>query len=214
MLTGKAFCTPLWSIPITCVLASTLLEAVKGHHTGKSLEDMPFEQMTLENWLTKHPDSEILQYDPTFQNKYNFVSKLLSYEASLPGWQRHETPPLIIGVETEDQARAYDWNELKKHKLVVDEIGTTPVLIMSAEDDSSAFVYTRVAKGKTLNFEFKDSVLIDTETQSHWNQFGQCISGEMNGERLNQIQSYQQFLRGWVDFHPSTTFYDFNKSRE
>jgi len=123
-------------------------EAVKGPHAGKSLEDMPFEQMTLENWLAKHPDSEILQYDPTFQNKYNFVSKLLSFEASLPGWQRHETPPLIIGVEADSQARAYDWNELKKRKLIVDDIGATPTLILCAEDESSAFVYDRTVKGE------------------------------------------------------------------
>lgn len=57
----------------------------------------------------------------------------------------------------------------------------------------------------TLN----DGVLTDSKTQSHWNQLGQCISGTMSETQLTQIQSYQQFRRGWIDFHPGTSFYDF-----
>lgn len=185
-------------------------EAVKGPHSGKSLEDMPTEQMTLENWLAKYPDSEILQYDPAFQKKYNFIGKLLNYEASLPGWHRQETPPLIIGVETGGSARAYDWNELQQKRLVNDELGTTSVLVLSAEDNSSAFVYERTVQGETLTFELNADVLTDSQTQSVWNQFGQCTAGELAGTQLTQLQSYQQFLRGWVDFRPGTDFYDFN----
>ena len=44
------------------------------------------EQMSLKNWIAKHPDTLILQYDPTFVGKYNFFAKLLKFEATLPRW--------------------------------------------------------------------------------------------------------------------------------
>ena len=61
-------------------------EAAKGKLAGKVLKDIPMEQMSLKHWLEKHPNSAVLQYDPAYQKKYDFVSGLLKYELSLPGW--------------------------------------------------------------------------------------------------------------------------------
>jgi len=184
-------------------------EAAKGPLKGQQLLDVPFEQMSLKNWLAKYPDSDILQFDPTFENKYRFLAKLLSYEASLPGWHRQETPPLIVGVETGGNVRAYDWNSLQKRQLVMDDLGGTPLLVLSDAEGSSAFVYERTLNGTILDFELTDSILFDTTTGSTWDQFGRCISGEMKGSELVQLQSHKQFLRAWVSFHPATSFYDF-----
>ena len=184
-------------------------EAVKGPYSGKILEDIPMEQMSLRNWLAKYPDSEILQYDPTFQKKYNFLTSLINYEASLPGWHRQETPPLVIGVELDGQARAYDWNELKKRRLVMDAIGDTDVLLLGSEDGSSAFAYHRIINGETLDFAMNGDDLTDTKTQFKWNIFGQCVVGPLQGSQLTSIQIYPQYLRSWATFHPQTTFYKY-----
>ena len=184
-------------------------EAVKGPLAGTQLVDIPFEQMSLDNWLAKYPDSEILQYDPTFQNKYNFTAKLLSYEVSLPGWHRQETPPLVLGVEVGKTAVAYDWEELKKRILVQDTAGGVPLLVLSDAEGTTGFVYERMLDGKPIEFELSNSTLRDTGTSSKWNNFGRCIEGALQGQELRQIQSYQQFVRAWISFHPGTTFYQF-----
>lgn len=184
-------------------------EAVKGPHTGKVLADLPMEQISLENWLAKHPDSEILQYDPAFQRKYNFVTKMMNYEISKPGWHMQETPPLVIGIEVDGQPKAYDWVELQKRRLVTDTIGNTNLLILSSEDGTSSFAYNRELNGEILEFELNDDVLIDTNTGSIWNILGQCTKGTLVGEHLYPIQNYKQFVRSWVTFHPETTFYDY-----
>ena len=184
-------------------------EAAKGPLQGRALEDIPFEQMSLANWLGKHPNSDILQYDQTFVGKYTFLGKLLNYEASLPGWHRQETPPLIIGIEIGDTARAYDWGELQKRRLVQDDLGGVPLLILSDENGSSAFAYDRTVDGQTLDFELADGSLRDTGTGSNWDDFGRCTDGPLKGKSLRQVQSYQQFLRAWVSFHDNTTFYQF-----
>ncbi|MEM6305816.1 MAG: DUF3179 domain-containing (seleno)protein [Pseudomonadota bacterium] len=184
-------------------------EAAKGPMQGRALEDVPFEQMSLENWLKKHPNSEILQYDPAFVGKYAFLAKLLNYEASLPGWHRQETPPLIIGVELDGAARAYDFEELKKRRLVNDTLGDTPLLLMSDAQGSSGFAYVREVAGETLDFEAAADGLRDTQTGSRWDDFGRCLEGAHQGATLRQVQSYQQFLRAWISFHGHTDFYTF-----
>ena len=188
-------------------------EAVKGPHKGKVLEDLPMEQMSLENWLAKYPDSQILQFDPQFQKIYNFLTKLMKYEVSKPGWHRQVEPPLVIGVEVSGEARAYDWDQLKTQRLVNDTIGNTDVLLLSSEDGSTGFAYLRkingTINGESLEFTISGDELTDTKTQSKWNILGQCLEGQLQGSQLTKIQNYQQFVRSWVTFHPDTTFYDY-----
>lgn len=184
-------------------------EAAKGPLAGHALKDIPFEQMSLENWLAKHPDSEILQYDPAFAGKYAFLAKLLNYEASLPGWHRQETPPLIVGVEVGGAARAYDLVELHKRRLVTDDLGGTPLLVLSDAAGTSAFVHDRTLDGAALDFELVDGTVRDTGTGSRWDLFGRCVEGPLAGRTLQQVQSYQQFLRAWISFHGHTSFYQF-----
>ncbi|MEM9403861.1 MAG: DUF3179 domain-containing (seleno)protein [Pseudomonadota bacterium] len=187
-------------------------EAAKGPMQGKTLEDVPMEQMSLRNWLAKYPDSEILQYDPKFQGKYDFVTSLLNYEASLPGWHMQATPSLIIGLEVGGQARAYDWDELQKRRLVSERFGDTDVLVLSSADGSSAFAYDRQVDDAVLEFEINGDELIDTNTGSKWDIFGRCVSGPKAGAQLEGLQNYKQFVRAWASFHPHTTYYQFEGS--
>jgi hypothetical protein len=185
-------------------------EAVKGKLAGTILEDLPMEQMSLKNWLAKHPNSEILQHDPKYVDKYTFLTKLMNYEASFPRWFNQETPPLIIGLEVEGHSRAYNWVQLQKKRMVMDAIGDKPLLILSSEDGTSPFAYHRAVDGKVLEFEIAGDQLTDTNTQSKWDIFGQCTDGEMKGKELAKVQIYQQFIRAWISFRPDSSFYDFN----
>ena len=186
-------------------------EAAKGARQGEQLEDVYFEQMSLKNWLAKFPDSQVLQYDPVFAQKYNFFAKLLNYEAALPGWHLQKTPPMVVGVEFEGQAKAYDLLELHKHRLVQDQVSSKSILIVSDEEGKSAFVYDTILEQQQLHFSYEDGRIIDNETGSEWNHLGECIKGKHKGKKLNQLQSYQQFVRAWIIFHPHTEFYVFDK---
>lgn len=179
-------------------------EAAKGPMAGKILSDVWVEQMSLKNWLDKHPDSLILQHDPTFAKKYGFLAKLMAYEASLPGWHRQDSPPLIIGVEVEGAARAYDFEQLKKRYLVNDTLNGTALLVLS-DGVGSGFVYEREGH----EFELTEDGVKDTATGSTWDLFGRCVKGKLKGQALTQVQSRQQFLRAWIDFHGHTDFYEF-----
>ena len=187
-------------------------DAVKGPMKGHVLEDMPCEQMSLESWLAKYPDSLVLQYDPTFQKQYAIRTALLNYEVSLPGWHMQASPPLVVGVEVGGVARAYDWNELVKRSLVEDEIEGTPLLAVTDEAGDSAFVYERTVDGKALSFELTRNGMKDGETGSSWDRFGRCTKGKLKGKSLTRLQSYKQYVRAWVTFHPDASFYDFQNA--
>lgn len=184
-------------------------EAAKGPLAGRVLDDFPFVQMSLKNWLAKHPESQVLQYDQAFSKRYNFINKLLNYEASLPGWHMQKTPPMVTGVSIEGAARAYDWKQLQKRKLVHDRLAEIPLLLIAEPDGDSALVYDRRIQGKDLEFDMTDDGLRDTETGSSWTYWGKCMEGPLKGEQLTQVQSYQQFLRAWISFHEGSTFYNF-----
>ena len=184
-------------------------EAAKGPLAGRVLDDFPFVQMSLKNWLAKHPDSQVLQYDPAFSKRYNFINKLLNYEASLPGWHMQKTPPMVTGVSIGGAARAYDWKQLQKRKLVQDRLADMPLLLIAEPDGDAALVYDRRVQGRELEFDMTEDGLRDTETGSRWTYWGKCTQGPLMGEQLTQVQSYQQFLRAWISFHEGSTFYNF-----
>ena len=187
-------------------------DAIKGPMKGHVLEDLPFEQMSLESWFAKYPDSLVLQYDPTFQKQYAIRTALLNYEVSLPGWHMQASPPLVVGVEVNGVARAYDWNELVKRSLVEDEVEGTPLLAVTDADGDSAFVYERTVDGKVLSFELTEDGMKDSETGSSWDRFGRCKKGKLKGSALAQLQSYKQYVRAWVTFHPDASFFDFRNA--
>ena len=187
-------------------------DAVKGPLKGQVLDDMPFEQMSLDSWLAKYPDSLVLQYDPTFQKQYDIRTALLNYEVSLPGWHMQASPPLVVGVEVNGVARAYDWNELVKRSLVEDEVEGTPLLAVTDADGDSAFVYERTVDGRVLSFELTEDGMKDSETGSSWDRFGRCKKGKLKGSALAQLQSYKQYVRAWVTFHPDASFFDFQNA--
>ena len=184
-------------------------EAAKGKLAGRVLEDVPSEQMTLGNWLKKHPKSLVLQYDPKFTRKYNFINKLQRFEATKPAWHMQETPSLVIGVESDGSARGYDWEQLKSRGMVNDDLGSAPIVVTTDPDRTSAAAYLRNVDGEVLAFEPADGGMTDSQTGSTWDWFGTCLKGKMKGRQLSQIQSHQQYIRSWITFHPETSFYDF-----
>lgn len=188
-------------------------EAVVGPLKGKSLVEIPSDQMALAAWLKQYPESLILQPDVKFTDQY---AGLVGYddgsiEGSLEGtdslsWQNKSW---VVGVSIGLSDKAYDWNELKEKRIISDEISGTPLLVAIEDDTASFHVWSRVVNSDTLNFIFSDSSkhFIDTKTNSVWNWQGKCLDGQFKDSVLVPIQSYQEFWHAWKTFHPNTTQY-------
>ena len=187
--------------------------AAAGYLKGKQLKELPYEQSTLSAWLNKHPCSLILQPDTHYLNDY---SELKNYDR-LQAVDRDSTlknkdtlirKSWVLGLIINGQAKAYDWRQLFKKRLVNDEFSKTPVLLALENDSLSYHAFNTTVNGKTLHFNLDaDGELTDRETASIWDWDGLSTSGLLKGNRLGKIQSYQEYWHSWKYFHPNTLFW-------
>lgn len=186
-------------------------EAIVGELKGKALPEIPSEQMTLGAWLDRHPASLVLQPDEKFKNEYAELEKYDEgeKEGSLErtdsiSWQKKSW---VVGVSLGLYARAYDWIELEKVKVINDELQGTPLLITLENDSASFHVWNRIVGNDTLEFVYSDSLktFVDTKTKSIWTSKGTCKEGELANAELTPVQAYQEYWHSWQTFHPNTT---------
>jgi hypothetical protein len=122
-------------------------EAVAGARRGDTLREIPSQQLTLALWLEMHPRSLVMQPDSTLRAKY---SASFDYEtgrsrSALTGTDTaswHDKS-WVVGVTVNGAARAYDWNRLRRERVVNDVVGGVPVVLAVAADQVSYFAYAR-----------------------------------------------------------------------
>ena len=115
-----------------------------------------------------------------------------------------------MGVKYSAFSRAYDWNELLKKKLLQDSLFDLPLMIVLENDSVTFHAFDRRVNGKTVSFDKpgKDDLVYDRETHSAWNMDGVCIKGTFKGQKLKQLQAYQEFWHSWETFNPNTSKYN------
>ena len=182
-------------------------EAIVGELRGKQLDEIPSQQMTLAAWIGAHPNTRIMQRDKDFTAQYD---SLALYDEGKKTGRLERTDPAswedkswVIGVQTDDHEKAYDWKETLKVHVVNDTIGSTPIVV-AIEPDAASF---HVWKRDTLEFVYDREQLRDINTQSYWNWQGKCIEGKLLGSQLGYQQAYQEYWHSWRTFRPHTTQY-------
>ncbi len=187
-------------------------EAVAGALKGSRLIEIPSEQMTLAAWIAHHPNTTILQPDASFDDSYK---KLTNYDEGKSKSKLTGTDSVswrdkswVVGIKLSGQARAYDWIELKRIKLINDKVNGVAALVALEPDSATFHVWMRP---DSLRFELKNGVITDVETSSLWNWDGQCVEGVLKGKQLQPVQAYQEFWHSWRTFNPSTTRYSLNQ---
>jgi hypothetical protein len=189
-------------------------EAIIGPLKGKSLDEIPSEQMSLSSWIDHHPDTWIMQPDSLFKEKYD---QMKNYDEgkSKGDLTKHDSlswneKSWIVGVQIGMDSRAYDWNDLQKAKIINDKIDSKLIAVVIEPDSVSFHAFNRVLGTDTLTFSLSDSskYMMDTKTNSMWSWNGACVSGPLQGKKLETIQSYQEYWHSWQTFRPQTTKYN------
>lgn len=165
-------------------------ECIVGPLKGLVLEEVPARQMTLGEWTRLHPNTLVLQPDPGFREQY---AGLDGYDegtiaSSLEGRDTASWRPKswVVGVVHNGMARAYDWNELERNRLIGDTLGGDSVLLTHGPGP--------------LNYNAYRIMLVDLVEDS--------TTGDVQ-RRFEQssIPAYQEFWHSWRTFHPNTTQY-------
>lgn len=188
-------------------------KAAVGALKGSHLQEIAYEQATLASWLSKHPGTLILQPDPKFAGNYNDLKnydrqQAIDKDNTIADKNKLIKKSWVVGVVVNGQAKAYDWRQLFKKRLVNDNFNKTPLLLTLEKDSATYHAFGTSVKGKALHFDLSPAgQLIDRETASVWDWDGLSTSGTLKGNRLTKIQSYQEYWHSWKYFHPETALW-------
>ena len=186
-------------------------ECIAGPLKGSKLSEIKSEQVTLNVWLRRFPNSLILQGDEKFKSSFEKMdnydkgkSKSNLTKRDTPSWK---SKSWIVGIEKDLTAKAYDWNQLVAKRIIQDSFPNLPLVILLENDSASFHTYSRKLNNDILNFSLRNDSIIDLNSQSLWDFDGNCINGKLKGASLEKIKSYQEYLHSWEFFHPRSTRY-------
>lgn len=180
-------------------------EAVAGPLKGAVLPEIPASQMTLGQWLELFPNSLVMQADQYAQAEYDSLGKYergtgasdLTQTDSL-SWQKKSW---VVGIHTEHGSKAYDWNRLKKERLIQDKVGNTRLVLALASDNHS-FAAFEVPEN-AADFLVRHDTLFSGDLKFDF--YGRNTQDP--AMKLKRIPAYQEFWHSWQTFNPGTSTY-------
>lgn len=177
-------------------------KAVTGPLKGKSLPEIASLQTTLEKWTELYPNTLIMQGDERFRDKYkgmsNYESGKSKSKLTLRDPASWKDKSWVIGLESGSESKAYDWNQLQKERIIHDELGGKPVVIVLSKDNNSFVALER--RDKEQNFTLKNDTLISGGKRYSFHG----ISQDSSEANLNFLNAYQEYWHSWQIFHPLT----------
>lgn len=191
-------------------------EAITGKLKGTRLPEITSRQMRLDDWMQLYPNSLVLLPDSNFNKKYAGL-KNYDIDTAVGSLETRDSASWkfkswVIGVNINNESKAYDWNTLDKKKLLQDSIAGTQLLLTLHPNGQTFYVLNRKVGDRVLHFTYDDTslaykplpVMRDAETNSVWKLSGICTDGAMKGSALTPVQAYQEFWHSWQTFHPNT----------
>lgn len=140
--------------------------------------------------------------DPNFLTKYDSLGKFEkgTSESTLTGtdpfsWNEKSW---VIGVDLEDGAKAYDWNQLKNAGSIRDQTGTQDILLLLNVDTQSFAVYEIPGRIEEYRWD-GDTLYLDSAAYSFTGK-----SLEPTRPDLKRLKAYQEFWHSWRTFRPQT----------
>ena len=177
-------------------------EAITGARKGEILSELPWLQLTLKEWLALHPGSLVMQGDPAFADEY---SKDYAFERGTSRKKLTGTDTAswrdkswVVGLTVNRRSKAYDWNRLERERVVNDEVGGTPVLVVLGADSASFYAFER-PDAKT-RFTLRGDSLVSAGR-------AYALTGRGASDTLKALNASQEFWHSWREFQPGTERY-------
>ena len=177
-------------------------EAIAGPMKGKTLAEIPSRQVRLAEWLRQHPKSLIMQPDSALATNYpeDFDYETGASRKSLTGtdtvsWR---DKAWVVGITVNGESKAYDWNRLRRERVVNDVLGGKPIVVALASDTSSFCAFVRPSSH--ANFSLRNDSLVAGRAVY-------AFSGRGPAGALEPVSASQEFWHSWRTFQPETRRY-------
>ncbi len=204
-------------------------QALAGVLAGTELDFFPVATVPWGAWRDAHPDGIVLSRDTGHDRDYgrnpypgydDVNGTPFLFEGEVDGRFTAMTRVVgVVGVERDGAALAVPLVDLRERRVVATELSGRPLTvwwragtvsaidagdIVDGDDVGSTGVFVPVVGGRTLTFAAEGDGFVDAETGSTWNLFGEAISGELVGSRLETIPHVDTFWFAWAVFRPDT----------
>lgn len=105
----------------------------------------------------------------------------------------------MVGVDLSSGAKAYDWNQLQKKRIINDMVGQLPITVVLAADNKTFTALRRAIPRQVLTV--RNDSLFD-EGGGAYNLLGKSYTP--NKPDLLKVNAYQEYWHSWQTFHPDT----------
>ena len=189
-------------------------EAIQGSMKSSQLVPVETDELTFGTWKQENPNGRVLKpdakisvenYDPNWEPEVARMPVRVTTKLD----ETLEPRTLIVGISIEGKSKAYPFTAIEKQAPILDTIGTTPIVLVLAEDGKSVRAFSRIVDGRKLEFLKKPDTneLVDAETASVWDFSGRAVSGELTGKQLTKLQVIKDYWFDWKTYHPETQLY-------
>jgi hypothetical protein len=195
------------------------LEAISGPLQGQHLELYPFLLTSWDEWRRLHPATLVLKPLPGYADRIAArnaqIKQGLTGEGPLPDGvtyrdERLKPKTMVLGLDVAGSNKAFPLETLRRVHVVSDVLGGTPVVIVHQGPSDTTTAFVAKAGGRALTFEASKgdaSELVDRETGSRWDPYGQCVSGRLKGTTLEPLILEPEYWFAWSQFHRDTAIY-------
>ena len=191
-------------------------EAIFGPLKGKHLKPVFLDELTFGAWKREQPQGRVLRPDDRIaaSGKYappDWEDRMLrvpvATQISASALDKRE---LVVGITVNDQSSAYPVAALQKQNPIIDNLGSTPLIIVLGEDGKSVRAFERNVEGQAREFFLKPNSsplrLID-DKGTEWDFSGTALNGNLMGEQLRKVFVLKDYWFNWKTYNPKTRVY-------
>jgi hypothetical protein len=185
--------------------------AIKGTLRGQVLEIVSSVHATWKEWKTLYPQSLVLKKRGEMRSayeSYNRDPRRMGVLGRRLRDRRLAAKERIVGVRSNDGATAFVEKDVRATKLVEAQVGSLPVVLVSAGQNLPIVAFDRRVAGRTVSFRVSSddpTEIVDAETGSRWSLAqGEAVDGPLKGSKLVRAPAYPAFWFGWQGYFPRT----------
>lgn len=202
-------------------------EAIVGAYAGRKLDLVSSQMISFGLFRERYPAGKVLRgplglYGGNPYRGYDSSATPFLFAGTLD--DRLPAMARVLAAEIDGTAVAYPFDVLRQRRVVNDHIAGRAIVALwqggavsaldaavidASRDVGMALMYDRrLDTGETLTFCFDAGAILDKESGSRWNLFGEAVEGPLAGTKLRQLQAFPHFFFAWAAFNPDTILYN------
>ena len=203
---------------------------IVGNYASEQLQSKYASQIiSFSQFAQRYPKGKVLSRDTGFSRQYG-MNPFQGYDSidNVPFLFEDDTDPRlsamerVLNIRINESHTLYPFSTIDMAGIINDVVGDSSVVVLSAQGYASpldktsisastmvplASAYNRNINGIVHTFFIDNEKIVDMETRSTWNIFGEAISGKHKGVRLNRVDSGVNFAFAAFAFSPQATVY-------